>query len=49
MLPGYDYLTAHFVDEAKTGKLKPAKNKVVAEPFKKFLLDIFMLLIPPVN
>ena len=27
---------------AKTGKLKPAKNNVVAEPFKKFLLDIFM-------
>ena len=28
---------------AKTGKLKPAKNNVVAEPFKKFLLDIFMI------
>ena len=27
----------------KTGKLKPAKNKVVADPFKKFLLDIFMI------
>tara|TARA_B100000287_G_scaffold351826_1_gene341076 strand:+ start:895 stop:1038 length:144 start_codon:yes stop_codon:yes gene_type:complete len=37
-------------EEAKTGRLKPARNKVVAaEPFKKSLLEIFMLLIPPVN
>jgi hypothetical protein len=35
--------------EANVGKLNPAKNKVVAEPFKKSLLDIFMLLIPLVN
>ena len=39
-----------FLDvEAKTGKLNPAKNKEVAVPFKKSLLDIFMLLIPPVS
>jgi hypothetical protein len=36
-------------DEAKAGRLNPAKNKVVAEPFKKSLLDIFMLLIPQVD
>ena len=34
---------------ANAGRLNPAKNKVVAVPFKKSLLDIFMLLIPPVD
>jgi hypothetical protein len=31
------------------GRLNPAKNNDVAVPFKKSLLDIFMLLIPPVD
>ena len=35
--------------KAKAGRLNPAKNKVVAVPFKKSLLDIFMLSIPLVN
>ena len=39
-----------FLDvKAKAGRLNPAKNNVVAEPFKKSLLDIFMLSIPQVD
>ena len=35
--------------DANAGRLNPAKNKVVAVPFKKSLLVIFMLLIPQVD
>jgi hypothetical protein len=52
-IPPLSIITTRFFfldEEARTGKLNPAKNIVVAaEPFKKSLLDIFMLLIPPVN
>ena len=51
-IPPRNIITTKFFfldDEANAGRLNPAKNKVVAVPFKKSLLVIFMLLIPQVD
>jgi hypothetical protein len=51
-MPPRNIITTKFFfldDEANAGRLNPAKNNVVAVPFKKSLLVIFMLLIPQVD